>query len=664
MARNWKRYYKRRYRKYYKNKYGSNYGSRGYGQMKAAKQQADQASFVMNIPTQISCKCVKGTVGNRQVELGTYPMNIYDLLRKSEFYQSYANMYDEFKIDNIKVKLIPVKYNVTVGDVNNAGYQSFTVYTAWDRTGLNGKQLYLNTASGVYNNEPINPNSPNGAKNYDYIGKAGDFDGVYCLVGSDITTYSSAESRQVSVGQNSSIVRWLKPKTLSEKSQWLSTAQLKAWYTQYSNTDALFRYIPTSNMDSYLSDISKLTNLNDRSIGAALNSISPAIANNPCFLEEDPSVSFKPTLLVGLYPADPEETELPRTVYFNVETEVSCSFRGLRKSKVVSNDDDVYIAAERANRVVVRLDEEDLDQAMDVEGQNNQQNNRILTTRNSNLNDLNINAITREFLTANPEYGVINIQDFLNNPHVIHNPSGENYATSLQILLPWAETVTPMVADSIKIFKLDENNNPEEILDTLSMDDATLVDDGESFEVERGDVVFMVKENEEDNPATTDKDEKKWWQKVGAFIADGSKTIWNTGKKAAVWVWKHGGEQAAQGALKVGVGLAVDYLTGGQTAAAAHAIGGVAQSFLNGSQAPLAIDAPIAQNTTGQLLPYNNRNMRKSNTRAYPNGYPDITNETNLEFNSERFVQISYSVIKLPTGFWTNLLNRKLEKTK
>lgn len=335
MARNWKRYYKRRYRKYYKNKYGSNYGSRGYGQMKAAKQQADQASFVMNIPTQISCKCVKGTVGNRQVELGTYPMNIYDLLRKSEFYQSYANMYDEFKIDNIKVKLIPVKYNVTVGDVNNAGYQSFTVYTAWDRTGLNGKQLYLNTASGVYNNEPINPNSPNGAKNYDYIGKAGDFDGVYCLVGSDITTYSSAESRQVSVGQNSSIVRWLKPKTLSEKSQWLSTAQLKAWYTQYSNTDALFRYIPTSNMDSYLSDISKLTNLNDRSIGAALNSISPAIANNPCFLEEDPSVSFKPTLLVGLYPADPEETELPRTVYFNVETEVSCSFRGLRKSKVV-----------------------------------------------------------------------------------------------------------------------------------------------------------------------------------------------------------------------------------------------------------------------------------------------------------------------------------------
>lgn len=335
MARNWKRYYKRRYRKYYKSKYGGNYSSRGYGQMKAAKQQADQASFVMNIPTQISCKCVKGTIGNRQVELGTYPMNIYDLLRKSEFYQSYANMYDEFKIDNIKVKLIPVKYNVTVGDANNAGYQSFTVYTAWDRTGLNGKQLFLNTASGVYNNEPINPNSPNGAKNYDYIGKPGDYDGIYCLVGSDITTYSSAESRQVSVGQNSSIVRWLKPKTLSEKSQWLSTSQLKAWYNQYSNVDAMFRYIPTSNMNSYMSDISRLTNLADRSIGAALNSISPAVANNPCFLEEDPSVSFKPTLLVGLYPADAEDTELPRTVFFNVETEVSCSFRGLRKSKVV-----------------------------------------------------------------------------------------------------------------------------------------------------------------------------------------------------------------------------------------------------------------------------------------------------------------------------------------
>ncbi|ORX78729.1 hypothetical protein BCR32DRAFT_246962 [Anaeromyces robustus] len=330
----WRSYYKRRYKRYYKKKYGSSYGKRSYGQMKAAKQQADQASFVMNIPTEISCKCVQGTYGGRTVEVGTFPLNIYDLLRKSEFYQSYANMYDEFKIDNIKVKLIPTKYNVTVGDTNSTGYQSFTVYTAWDRTGLNSKQLILNT-NGVYNDDPISTAAPNGPKNRDYIGKSTDNDGLYCIVGTDITTYSSAESRQVSIGQNCSIVRWLKPKTLAEKSQWLSTAQLKSWYNQYSNADAAFKYIPTFDSSS-IDQITHSTVLNDRSIATMLNNISPAISNNPCFLEEDPTINFKPTLLVGLYPADIETTSNPRTVYFNVEAEVSCTFRGLRKSKVVS----------------------------------------------------------------------------------------------------------------------------------------------------------------------------------------------------------------------------------------------------------------------------------------------------------------------------------------
>ena len=75
--------------------------------------------------------------------------------------------------------------------------------------------------------------------------------------------------------------------------------------------------------------------MNDRSVSTLLSSVSPAISNNPCFLEEDPTVNFKPTLLVGLYPAEEENVDHPREVKFNVEAEVSCTFRGLRKSKVV-----------------------------------------------------------------------------------------------------------------------------------------------------------------------------------------------------------------------------------------------------------------------------------------------------------------------------------------
>ena len=324
----WRNYYRRRYKRYYKNKYRNSYGKRSYGQFKAARQQADQASQVLNIPTQASCFSKVETLSSgaraaEEHETGTFALNIYDLLRKSEFYQSYASMYDEFKIDNVKVKLIPTKYNVTVGD-GEAGYQSFTVYTAWDRTGLNSNQLYLS----VNNSDTDGMIGSNRNSN----------SGLYCTVGSDITTYSSAESRQISIGQNSTIVRWLKPKTIQEKSQWISTSQLKAWSYYYNEAKGCYQQIPVASKyakdgENDLDIISALS-LNYGSLAFALNDISPAISNNPCFLEEDPTINFKPTLLVGIYPVENNQ-ERPRTVSFNIEAEVSCSFRGLRKSKVV-----------------------------------------------------------------------------------------------------------------------------------------------------------------------------------------------------------------------------------------------------------------------------------------------------------------------------------------
>lgn len=333
-------YYRNRYRRnYYRNRRNNTYTRRSYGQMRAARQQADQASFVINVPTQASCFCKKANLNDyalntHSVEIGTYAMNIYDILRKSEFYQSYATMYDEFKIDNIKVKLIPTKYNVTVNGNNTSGYQSFTVYTAWDRTGLNNKQMLLLT-SGVYNNDPIDQSEPS-ILNREYIGKGLDNDGIYCIIGSDITTYSSAESRQVSTGQNSSITRYLRPKTLQEKSQWISTTQLKTWYYKYNDDIAAFQMIPTAKADDYPSIFNGIDLVN-KSITTNLASISPAVSNNPCFLEEDPSINFKPTLLIGVYPADDANVTLgdTRKITFNVESEISCTFRGLRKSRVV-----------------------------------------------------------------------------------------------------------------------------------------------------------------------------------------------------------------------------------------------------------------------------------------------------------------------------------------
>lgn len=309
--------------------YGRNYGYRrrsykGYGQYKAAKQQADNANVVLSIPAQISCfnKMVNfGTEGAPDIKpIGTYALNIYDLLRKSEFYQSYSNMYDEFKIDNVKVKLIPTTYNLTFGNANV--YNSLTVYTAWDRTGLSAEQLHLKV-DGVQQEDNV-------------IGSdaVGNSDGIYVTIGDQITTYSSAESRQVSPGSNTTITRWLKPKTMTEKSSWISTSVIDAWYNNWDNDLGRYYGISIVNYPEN-AEIGKL-GLVGTGLVNYIATWSPMTKENPCFLQESPNIKFKPTLLVSVYPSVPiDQEDTNNKIGFNIEAEVNVSFRGLRKASIV-----------------------------------------------------------------------------------------------------------------------------------------------------------------------------------------------------------------------------------------------------------------------------------------------------------------------------------------
>lgn len=336
------RYYGRNRGSYYRKRYNNYSGSRkAWGNMKSAKQQADQATITINVPTYIDCFSKKDTLTvhgiTENVVAGVRPINIYDLLSKSDFYSNYANMYDEFKIDKIKVKLLPTSWTISTG----AAYKNITVYTAWDRSGLSKDQVYLqHTTTGNTATE---------------IGTSSNTDGLYCLVGENITTYSSSESRVVNPNTNTSIVRWLNPKTMGEKSQWLSTGLLKKWYKEYDKTKGRFIGIPTGRIinnenklegESYGVDIGETTGPwvadGTTSSGSAQASgsvtfteLSAANRENPCFLLEDSGFQFKPTLLVGVYPPQ-ESNEATNIVNFNVEAEVVCTFRGLRKAKVVA----------------------------------------------------------------------------------------------------------------------------------------------------------------------------------------------------------------------------------------------------------------------------------------------------------------------------------------
>lgn len=327
------RYYGRNNNYYYRrNNYRRSGGSasrRSYGQYKAAKQQADNASVILNIPSQISAFNITKNFGTEQApvlkQAGTYALNVYDLLRKSEFYQSYAQMYDEFKIDNVKIKLIPTKYNLTFGETN--GYQSLTVYTAWDRTGLSAEQVFF-----VGNNIQANDDKWGSSA-------VGNVDGVYCTVGDAITTYSSSESRQISPASNTQITRWLKPKTINEKAAWISTTAIDKWYDAYDSTNGRYYGIPTYNLDGQF-DMAKISQAQGQASVVSLISNSPAVKNNPAYLLEDPNLKFKPTLLVGVYPTVDGVTEEildeANRVAFNIEADINVTFRGLRKASVVA----------------------------------------------------------------------------------------------------------------------------------------------------------------------------------------------------------------------------------------------------------------------------------------------------------------------------------------
>lgn len=313
--------------RYYGRNYGYKRSRKGYGQYKAAKQQADNAKVIINIPSQISCFNKRVNLGTEQepklIECGIYALNVYDLMRKSEFYQSYSKMYDEFKIDNVKIKLIPSSFNISQG--TNGNYQSLTVYTAWDRTGLSQEQLLFHATAATATSE--------------YIGTTSDLDGLYTNIGSNITTYSSSESKQVHPGTNTTITRWLKPKTINEKAAWLSTSVIDQWCTGWDSAHGRYYGIPTrGNLDEAI--LAQLAPAGGTGSVVNLISISPAIKENPCFLVETPDIKFKPTLLVGVYPSindeiDPSALPSENKILFNLEADIDVTFRGLRKAQIV-----------------------------------------------------------------------------------------------------------------------------------------------------------------------------------------------------------------------------------------------------------------------------------------------------------------------------------------
>lgn len=354
--------YRNNYKKSF-NWYGSNYlKKRGYSlgsysnkkskyQKIASSQQRDQARYTINIPTKLTAfnrvlaipTDPVNTTQTTNKQIGTYALNIYECLRQSTFFQNYSQMFDEFKINNVEVKLTPAAFTIAT----NTKYTALTVFTAWDRTGLEWDQVYLN-ALGQYTNNKLGTANIGGYTNPspEQI-QAGQMDGLYVTLGDNVGTYSSAQTRSVNPNSNTQIKRKIFPTALLEKSQFLSTDSLRQWYDYFDVMNGRFYGIPFASSETQLA--ANRTKSEGGTITPAILKLSPAISGNPCFLVEDNAIAFKPTLLVGIFGsgdwADMMNLSTDYTnsmanttnnpVLFNVEVDVDVIFRGIRKAQSV-----------------------------------------------------------------------------------------------------------------------------------------------------------------------------------------------------------------------------------------------------------------------------------------------------------------------------------------
>ena len=335
--------------------YGSNYlKKRNYSlgtgyrksqwQKSAAKQQRDQARYTINVPTKLTAfnrvipiPTNPITPSNNPVnkQIGTYALNIYECLRQSSFFQNYSQMFDEFKINNVTVKLTPAAFTINTA----TKYTALTVFTAWDRTGLEWDQVYVNALATTYDNGKLGAPSTKGYNSLTAEDvQNGLSDGLYVTLGDDVGTYSSAQTRSVNPNSNTQITRSIYPTALMEKSQYISTDSLKQWYDYFDVLCGRFYGIPFASSNTQIGTVREHSE--GGNVTPQLLKISPAISGNPCFLVEDNAIAFKPTLLVGVYGSgewadmmnldSSYTTSMNNTtnnpVLFNVEVDVDVQF--------------------------------------------------------------------------------------------------------------------------------------------------------------------------------------------------------------------------------------------------------------------------------------------------------------------------------------------------
>ena len=270
---------------------------RAKGQYKAAKTATDNASFTVNFthPFVLSGDTISGL--NTNYNVGVQALNVWDLLSKADNFQAFRKMYDQCRIDYVKVKLQVTDSTIQTSNAN----KMYDIYSAWDRTGLS-----IGDVLPKINNSK-------------YVG-------LSVILSDKLTEYNGVNKLQLNAFQRWRQYTSIWPRNMMEKGQFISTGDVDQWRNAF-NTDQL--YYP---FKEELVDVSEYNQL--------LNS------NNPGILVENNKYPFKPTLLVGAFTTANDTvtnsamTNIPLNnntkIVMTAEFKVAMTFRGLRGAPAIT----------------------------------------------------------------------------------------------------------------------------------------------------------------------------------------------------------------------------------------------------------------------------------------------------------------------------------------
>ncbi|WP_373792427.1 hypothetical protein, partial [Jeotgalibaca porci] len=168
--------YRRRYSRY-RGKRSSVRGS-ARGEFRAATFQRDSARQILKWSQE-----QKITI-NANANQGGSLFNAWRALKNSGFYSNFASMYDQIKLNGVRVKITLLSASSSIYSATN----NPVFVSAWDRNGISG------TSSGIP--------AP-----------------TFTLVSS----YGSAMTRPLTQGANFGVTRYIYASTMAEKSQYVAT---------------------------------------------------------------------------------------------------------------------------------------------------------------------------------------------------------------------------------------------------------------------------------------------------------------------------------------------------------------------------------------------------------------------------------------------------------